>query len=150
MRKRALIITGVVLGLLIVAGLLWTPGYNRAGVHPALLAIEEPLRHADARYILNGGTVVVGFVDARGQRFEFFLPPEFTGSEKTYPELVVGRWLGSRPDAVKHPCSEDSRKYVAMLLDKYMAPDSEKGLCVRELRNPLLERLGKWWFKIRN
>ena len=126
MRKPCLIITGVVLGVFIIAGMLWVPGYNRAGVHPALLAIEEPLRHADAHYFLTGGTIAVGFVDARGQKFEFFLPPEYIGNEKTYQELVVGRFVGSRPDAVKHSCSEDSRKYVAMLLDKYMAPEAKK------------------------
>ena len=48
LRKPALIITGVVLGLFIVAGVLWIPGYNRRGVHPELLC-HHGAQHFQAR-----------------------------------------------------------------------------------------------------
>ena len=145
-RKPAIIVTGVVLGLFIVAGVLWIPGYDRAGVHPALLAIEEPLQSARGYYYFDGGSIGLELVDARGQPVAVALPVKRVGKDVTYPNLLVGTTHSSRPGGVSYPCSEDSRRFIAMLIDKYADEGIDRGFCLQHLRNAPLDVLRRIWY----
>ncbi len=148
MRKQTRIIIGVVLGLFIVAAVLWIPGYDRAGVHPELLAVEEPLQDAIASYFLDGGSIGLALVDARGQTSVFTLPVKDVGGEPTYPEIIVGVTDGRGRSGVNHPCSGDSHKFIAMLIDKYAESGRERENCLEVLRNAPRDRLRRCWFQL--
>ena len=137
---------GVVFGLFIVAGVLWVPGYNRAGVHPELLAIEEPLQSATAHYYFDGGSIGLELVDARGQPVVLALPVKRMGEKVTYPQLLVGTTHSSRPGGVSYPCSEDSRRYMAMLIDKYAEEGVDRHFCLQQLRTAPLDVLRRIWY----
>ena len=146
LRKPALIITGVVLGLFIVVGVLWVPGHNRAGVHPALLAIEEPVMSLKAGFYFDGGTIALEIVDARGKAFAFFLPVEQRGNVSFYPNLVVGAYHRPVMEEAKQPLSEDSRRFLAMLIDKYADQGIDRHFCLEALRNSSRDKLRMWWY----
>ena len=137
---------GVVLGLFIVRGVLWVPGVNRAGVHPALLAIKEPLRSATSYSYFDGGSVGLELVDASGKAFAFSLPVERPGEFPSYPVLVAGVRAYTLPGGEKHPCSEDSRKFIAMLIDIYAERGVDRQFCLQRLRNAPLDVVRRWWF----
>ena len=144
MRKPALVITGVVLGLFIVAGVLWVPGYDRAGVHPELLAIEEPLQRADVSNGWEGG-VTMHLVDRRGNSSDIHLQAIKQGESVTYPIFSAeSSTLGKR---VKHPCSVDSRRFLATLIDKYAKLGHDRHVALQSLRNAPLDALRRWWSK---
>ena len=146
MWKPALIVTGVVLGLLIVAGLLWTPGYNRAGVHPTLLAIEEPLQSATAYFDETGH--YLSATDARGVEFHIYLPPDHKGSTLGYPrEFVSSNSYPALTGGIRHTCSNDSRKFLAQLIDGYVLDTLDRHECLRRLRNAPFDALRRWWLE---
>ena len=147
MRKYALIIIGVVLGLFIVAGVLWVPGYDRAGVHPARLAIEEPLQSAKAHHYIGDGSQGLELVDARGKAHAFSLLPERRGGGSFFVgQMFLGVSHWSQPGGVHQPCSEDSQRYLAILIDKYAGEGFDRHFCLWRLRNAPLDRLRRWWY----
>ena len=148
MRKPALIITGVVLGLFIVAGVLWVPGYDRAGVHPELLAIKEPVGSVKVYNYFDGGTLGLEIVDAQDKSFAFFLTMDRRGKAGSYPEFAAGY-----PDAfgegglASYPCSVDSRRFFAALVANHAELGYERNVWLERLRHTPLDIFRRWWFE---
>ena len=145
MRKPALIITGVVLGLFIMAGVLWIPGYDRAGVHPKLLAFEEPIQQAWADNFPTGDLGVT-IRDARSRYVPFYLKAEQEGESVFYPEFMIdGTSVG---EGVNYPLSKDSRMFLAGLIDKYAKQGQDRHDGLERLRDAPLDTLRRWWFRL--
>ena len=119
-------------------------GLARRNVHPALLAIERPVTAAKAFFYFDGGSLGVRGVDAHGKAFAFSLPVEAKGKMAFYPDLVVGVSHCRSSGGVKYPCSDDSRKFIATLINKYADWGIDRYFCLQQLRDAPLDDLG-WW-----
>ena len=146
------IVLGFISVLLTLALLAWVllriPNYNIKGVHPALLVIKQPVSSATAHYYFDGGSIGLELIDSDGKSLAFALPVKKTNSSRqVYRELVTGVTHSSKSGGVTHPCSEDSRRFVAMLIDKYADQGIDRMLCLNHLRDAHIDRLRTWWFR---
>jgi hypothetical protein len=122
--------------LVVAIAALWLASARRrptsALVEPRLVALEQPFERVSACYYLDGGSVGVEIVDARG-RCEQFAIPCHMGSDERYERVFVGALYDDKPGAVQVADSYATKQELAYLLAKYSNGDPYTDLALAML-----------------
>jgi len=156
MIKRNSIISAVVLLAAVLTALVWLlvfylPGYDRARVHPDLLALKQPFSSVKAHYYFDGGSIGVELTDATGRKQRLALPcavdgrPPPNGQKGNYSRLLIGTLHHSRPGGVPVEFTEDSKRFIAEIIDKDVDQGWDRVWALNYLRHERLDRLRVWW-----
>ena len=127
------------------------PGYNRAGVLPELLSLQTPMTLVKAHNYFDGGSIGVEITDAAGRSMLLALPcqkaggPPPNGAMGNYSRLFIGTLHLSKPGGVPVECSEDTKQFIADLVDRYGQSGCNRNSVLYYLRHKPVDRLRKWW-----
>lgn len=127
------------------------PGYNRAGVLPELLSLQTPMTLVKAHNYFDGGSIGVEITDAAGRSMLLALPcqkaggPPPDGAKRNYSRLFVGSLHISKPGGVLVECSEDSKRFIAELIDRHGQPGWDRNFVLFYLRHQPVDRWRVWW-----
>ena len=119
--KVAIAASALAFGLLIAVFCWPTPDYDLERVHPSLRSLARPYRSVETGYYLDGGSIGITIVDAKGQVLELALPVE-DGSwypAGWYPQLFIGATTENSPGAVEVDFSEDTRAMLFAIIEEY-------------------------------
>jgi len=131
---------------LAVCLIIRTPGYDLQQVHPELRTLQEPCVRARASYFFDGGSIGLEIVDGSGRNLKLALPTNgMDEANRSYPRLFLGAVHSTKPGAVEVPCTEDSRRFIAHLIDRYAERNFDRDHCLYYLRGTPADRIKIWW-----
>jgi hypothetical protein len=133
MRKK-LIIGVCVLGLALVAALLWpTTGYDISHVYPSLRELATPYQSVSTDYYLDGGSISITIIDRDSHKLELALPvsPEHG---RSYPRLFIGATHISKTGAAEIPFSEDTRRMLISIVEQHRQTTNDSDIALVALR----------------
>ena len=103
-------------------------------MHPSLRSLARPYRSVRTGYYLDGGSIGITIVDAKGQVLELAVPVESGPGYGVggYPGLYIGATTEGRPGAVEVEFSEDTRWMLLAIIEEYgsSGDDSQISLAV--------------------
>jgi hypothetical protein len=102
-------------------------------VEPRLAALREPFRFVQTIHCLDGGTIGIDIVDAKGNREQFAIVCEL-GSDDCYERVFVGAYHHSQPGAapVAHPA--ETKQQLIRILARYSGNDPYTDAALAKLR----------------
>lgn len=154
MRKKLIIIFGI-LTVALVAALLWpTASYDMSRVHPSLRDLATPYQSVSAGYFLDGGSISITIVDRTAHKLELALPVSYE-HRRSYPRLFVGAEYMTRTGAVEIAFSEDTRRMLIAVVEEQCQPIEDREIVLVSIRGAPRDhahlwsraaiRLCQWW-----
>lgn len=131
-----------------------TPGYDLSRVDAELRKHGEAAQAIKVE-CLGEGSITLQILGPDWEIFTVGLPlVTFGGKDPNYPSLRLGGGDASPTETLTVPCSGDTKRYIASLMDRFDSGSEsepalayEKARCLFYLRGSAWDKLKLWWRK---